>query len=333
MEYKVKQIKPNHPNNILGYKLDKHIQPLLQNEIVVGQLKYDGERMLVHFNHGEAYTTSRSIAKNGYFKENHEKLPQLQEYSKQLGINLIYTVIDCECYSNTWNEVMSVLRSLPETAAELQKTIKVKFACFDLLWYNGEDIREKPYWYRLKLLKKVLYYLSLYTKDFHMVDFVGEDFKPCNLSKAKIFNTFEEIEESKNKFIELGHEGCVYKSLSRTYYDDLGALKYKKRESVDCVVIGWDYGNGKYSSTVGRLKIGYIENGKEVHISNVNCGTDADRDYWRDNWNSLKYSVLEVLCMAVSETSLTQPVYSRIRTDKDYTMVTKQTIFQGGTKL
>ena len=44
----VKQIKPNHADHISGYK-EKWLNELYEFEPVIAQPKYDGERMLIHF--------------------------------------------------------------------------------------------------------------------------------------------------------------------------------------------------------------------------------------------------------------------------------------------
>ena len=130
--------------------------------------------------------------------------------------------------------------------------------------------------------------------------------------------------------ISSGFEGIVVKSLSKTYYDKAASLKCKKFETVDVVVIDKQTGTGKYSNTVGALIVGYYDPDKDnfVAISRVNCGTDADRDWWRDNWNTAKYSVLEVKCQEITGKSLRHPVYIRKRDDKSYKMCTKETIFK-----
>ena len=72
-EYKVKQIWPAHADHISHYK-DAFLNDLFKNNNVVVQRKYDGERMLVHFNNGEVYCTSRRHSKKtNRFMENQDK--------------------------------------------------------------------------------------------------------------------------------------------------------------------------------------------------------------------------------------------------------------------
>lgn len=310
--YKVKQIKPNHADHITYYK-EKYVREMIEKEPVICQPKYDGERMLVHFNGNEIYTTSRRISKKtGYYMENQDKLPKLQNLNLP-GFG--YTVIDCECYAKDWSEVVGVLHSLPERAIELQKTVNVKFAVFDCLFYNGKDIRDLEYFNRLAYAMSVVELLN--NKDFHLVKFEG-------------LNSYDEIEEQMNRSLSLGFEGIVLKSFDRKYYDKGACLKVKKFETVDCVVCGYQEGTGKYEGLIGALEIGYYDENldKIIKISKVNCGTDEERIMWTEKWDKMKNSVIEVKCQEVTEKSLRHPVYVRLREDKDYKMCTKNTIFK-----
>ena len=309
-EYKVKQICPNHADHISGYK-EQWLNELFERDAVIAQRKYDGERMLVHFNREEVYCTSRRHSKKtNRYMENQDRLVNLPH------IDLDYTVIDCECYSRTWSNIAGILHSLPERAAMLQETIPVWFACFDCLFYDGQDIRHLPYVSRLEYLSKVLGKVLIQGDNrFHMTEW-------------RIVNTLEEAYAYRDSLIDLGYEGCVIKSLNMAYYDVGASLKAKRFETVDVVVIDYQQGRGKYENTVGALIVGYYDGKDFVQISKVNCGTDEDRDWWRDNWSTARYSVIEVKCQEVTSRSLRHPVYVRKRDDKDYTMVTRNTIFK-----
>lgn len=312
----VKQIQPAHADHISGYK-EKYLEEMFKNESVVAQRKYDGERMLIHFDHGKAYCTSRRFSKKtGRYMENQDKLPILQEFAKAIE-NLGYTVIDCEFYGKDWATAVGVLHSLPERAIELQKENEVKFAVFDCLWYDGMDITVLPYknrqWYAQEAVRKI--------------------------SSNQVHTTFEydSLVHSKAQWewmmedaIRAGFEGIVIKSLDRSYYDKAAMLKCKKFETVDVVVYDYQQGRGKYSDTIGALLVGYYdpETHSIIHISKVNCSTDEERDFWRDHWDELKFTVIEVKCQEITDTSLRHPVYIRRREDKDYKMCTKDTIFK-----
>lgn len=315
-EYKVKQIWPAHADHISHYK-DKDIEKIFAEGPVVVQRKYDGERMLVHFNHEDTYCTSRRQSKKtGRYMENQDKIKNLPHLEK-----LNYTVIDCEFYGDTWSDAVGILHSLPERAYQLQETTKVYFAMFDCLFYDGIDLRDKPYSERLKYVWKIRDMLNNEYNDyrFHFV----EQYAVKNVEDAfKIAKDYRDA----------GKEGVVLKPLSKAYYDVGMMLKIKRTETVDVVVCGYKDGNGKYAGVVGALYVGYFDkdNNNVVKISKVNCGTDEDRRMWKQLFDENKAygKVVEVKCQEVTDKSLRHPVYLRLREDKSMTMCTKDTIFK-----
>lgn len=315
MSTNVKQICPAHADHISKFK-DKFLLQLFNESEVVVQTKYDGERMLVHFDKQNTYCTSRRISKKtGNYMENQDKivnLPHLQ--------NLDYTVIDCEFYSNTWSDAVGILHSLPERAYTLQQTTEIKFAVFDCLFFNGIDVRTQPYKERLKYVKQVLDMLNYQLHDFrfHFVD----QFKVNNIDNAYTIA---------NEHWSAGKEGIVLKPLSKAYYDKGMMIKMKRTETVDVVVCGYQKGTGKYENLIGSLYVGYYdaETNSIVKISKVNCSTDKERQYWTDNFLKLvNTTVIEVKCQEITDKSLRHPVYVRIRNDKSVEMCTKDTIFK-----
>lgn len=319
------QIQPNHADHIGGYKLE-YLENMFKNEPVIAQPKYDGERMLIHFVGDKVFCTSRRISKKtGCFTRLEDKLPQLiKEYSQHASIP--YTVLDCECYGKTWSESASVLHSLPERAIELQQHVHLKFAAFDCLYANSYDIREYTYVDRLVQTKKVVEELNI--SNVHFVSFMDNHSSINDYAHAALINSFDDAMTCMTNAINAGYEGIVVKSLARRYYDKAASLKCKKFETVDVVVCDYNRGSGKYANTVGALIVGYYDNGNIVPIAKVSCGTDADRDMWRDNWDTLKGTVLEVKCQEITNRSLRHPVYVRQRLDKNATECTKNTIFK-----
>ena len=321
----VKQIQPNHADHISCYK-DEYLSTMLSMEPCVAQLKYDGERMLIHFDHGNVYCTSRRFSKKtGRFMENQEKIPILTELAKK--INLDYCVLDCEAYAKDWSTAVGILHSLPQRAIELQKENVLKFAIFDCLFYDGKDMRDERYIDRLdkavSLIKLIDY------ENLHLVSFIDHNFQVSKSDAASI-TTKTDAMAAMNAAIANNFEGVVIKSLIRKYYDKAASLKCKKFETLDVVVCGYQNGRGKYENTVGALEIGYFDptTNNVVRISRVNCGSDAEREMWNSHRTDMLYSVIEIKCQEVTEKSLRHPVYLRLRNDKDYRMCTRETIFK-----
>lgn len=334
MDYPVKQLQPNHADHVSLYK-EAYLQETFENEPVIAQLKYDGERMLVHIDGENVYCTSRRYSKKTKrFMENQERLPYLQqsirEFYQYSEVKLGYTVFDCECYAKNWSEAASVLHSLPVRAKELQDNgIIIKYAAFDCLFFDGVDLRNLSYLKRLRYVAAIVKALGQ-MNIVHLAQCINSDCSIVPIDKADFVTSTSDWQTRMQAAVNAGFEGIVIKSLNRKYYDKAALLKCKKFETVDTVVIDKQQGTGKYADTIGALIVGYYDPEKKdfVRVSKVNCGTDADRDWWRDNWETAIHSVLEVKCQEITGKSLRHPVYIRIRDDKDYTMCTKETIFK-----
>ena len=324
----VLQICPNHADHISYYN-DKYLNEMFARGNVIAQPKYDGERMLIHIDGENIYCTSRRIStKTKQYMENQDKVPVLHEIFKDVK-KMAYTVLDCECYAKDWSTSASILHSLPEKAIELQKQDVLKFACFDCLFFNGTDIRERPYIERLECLLSVLH--NVESLDCHPVKFMNNSSSPGGASLLVPVQNKQHAEQMMQTALDNGFEGIVLKSLHKTYYEKGASLKCKKFETVDVVVIDVQQGRGKYADTIGALRVGYFDGGDEEDftiISNVNCSTDEERNWWRDNWPQARYSVIEVKCQEVTDKSLRHPVYLRRRDDKSFTDCTKDTIFK-----
>lgn len=325
-EYRVKQLQPNHADHISGYK-DKYLEEMFRSEQVIAQPKYDGERMLIHIEKGgNVYCTSRRFSKKtNRYMENQDKLPILQQIFKDWPYE--YTVIDCECYSKDWSTVVGILHSLPERAIELQKENTARFAVFDCLYFDGKDLREESYWTRSAYAQFVT---NIDYEPLHFVKFMNEFALPDEASNFALIHSKEQVEKFMTSAINCGFEGIVLKSFERKYYDKGASIKCKKFETVDCIIVGYQQGNGKYSNSIGALEIGYYDEEKDefIKISKVNCGSDAEREEFNQNREKYLHTIVEVKCQEITEKSLRHPVFIRKREDKDYRMCTKETIFK-----
>lgn len=199
------QIKPNHAEYI-NSMTEKFLDEMFRVDVVVAQKKYNGERMLIHFENGKTYCTSKIVDKNGLFIQNEDKILYLPKIE-----GLGYTVIDCECFARNLSEVVEVLHSLPKKAIELQKIdVVLQFAVFDCLFFDGEDLRDMSYVTRLFYAVQVISKINLPTV-----------FKV----ESQQVNSKDEIIEFMNESLKEGFEGCVIKSFAKTYYEKGATLK------------------------------------------------------------------------------------------------------------
>ena len=304
-----KQLQPSYAYHV-EYVKEKNLKLLFDDNKMIVQPKYDGERLLVHFDRDKTYCTSRRISKKtDRFNEIQDNLPTLHA-----KLDLGYTVLDGEVYSKNWSTIAGITKSLPERAIMLQQKNEVKYAVFDCLFFDGQDIRERPYSERLWLANIVVDKLN----------------KPhIHTTKSMPVASKTQGLQLMEEYISNGFEGAVLKHVNMKYYEKYALLKLKKSITVDCIVYDKIQGNGKYKDTVGALSLGYYDydTNSIVHITQCAPGTDAERDMWRDNWDELDLSVVEVKCQELTKTSMRHPVILRIRHDKEYPMCTKETIF------
>jgi DNA ligase-1 len=112
----------------------------------------------------------------------------------------------------------------------LQEEIPVQFIAFDLLWLNGESLLNLPLRARREKLQQAL---------------------PPALRTAQStrIHTVAEIEQAFTAARERGNEGLMIKDPASAYTPGrrgLAWLKLKKAyASLDCVVVGAEYGHGK----------------------------------------------------------------------------------------
>ena len=322
---KIEQFKPAHADRIDGYdwttkKGFNALEDMLKNETVIVQKKHDGERIKMHIDGSETAMDSRRISKKtGLYAQCQQNFPEWQN----LNVGLGYCVLDGELKAvrngkDNWSDIVGVIHSLPERAQMIKDKheFDIKYEVFDCCFYDGHDVRDLPYHERYALAQDVVSRI-----DRHDIELV-----PCTYVHSK-----EDVYNIRDTFIKLGYEGIVIKSFDRKYFDVGAYIKAKKLETKDIVVYDFEYGNGKYSGTVGALKCGYWDPDTQqvVHVCDLNCGTDQDRAEWLQGMldGSRKYGVVEVKCQEVTKDSLRHPVYIRYRTDKSYDMCTKDTIF------
>lgn len=321
----IEQFKPAHADRIDGYDWTtkrgyNSFDDMIAHEPTLVQRKHDGERIKMHILGNETVMDSRRISKKtGMYAQCQQNFPEFQN----LGLNLGYTVLDGELKAtrngkDSWSDIVGVIHSLPERAASLKASgeFEISYMAFDCCFYDGVDLRDRPYNERLHYLEKA-------------IELIGR--KDIQLVESYVCTSKEQIYRIRDEFIDKGYEGIVVKSTCRKYYDVGAYIKAKRLETKDIVVYGFEYGNGKYSETVGCLKCGYWDPDTQqvVHVTNVNCGTDQDRAEWLQGMldGSRMNTVIEVKCQEVTKDSLRHPVYIRLRTDKSYDMCTKDTIF------
>lgn len=129
-----------------------------------------------------------------------------------------------------------------------------------------------------------------------------------------------------DKIVEAGGEGIMLRDAEAPYHHSAGAgnrknylLKYKKLQTCDLRIIGWNEGKGKYEGYIGSFICETDDHAILVNVAGIDDDTRmSDPNLWIGK-------IIEVAYFDVSKSSskstssLQFPRYVRTRTDKDET--------------
>ncbi|AQT27786.1 DNA ligase [Ralstonia phage RS-PI-1] len=116
---------------------------------------------------------------------------------------------------------------------------------------------------------------------------------------------------------EGGYDGAILRDPDGLWIRGNGTdgqiIKVKAAESYDLRVVGVEEGKGKYKGTLGAL----VCQGPKGHVK-VSGMTDAQRDEWWANPESIVGQIIEVQCLGFTNMgSLREPRFKGVRFDKE----------------
>ena len=170
--------------------------------------------------------------------------------------------------------------------SEKVKELPLVCFAFDVLYLDGKDITQKPYFERRKLLEKI----------------GSKTNQTIRLAEERILTDSKQILEFFNESISEGLEGIMIKKLDSPYKAGgrgFHWIKFKRAQSgelndtVDCVLLGVYAGKGKRTEFgVGGLLVGVYDKKKDefVTISRVGTGL-TDEEFRKVNGLAKKLKV------------------------------------------
>ena len=153
----------------------------------------------------------------------------------------------------------------------LSKTIPAVYIVFDILYCDGWIVDQE-----LLERKRVLSEVFVGGKRVTVTDWIE--------GKG---------EELYRKAVEMGLEGVVAKKKDGRYLIGKRSSlwkKIKKRNTLDCIIVGWIEGEGERAKTFGSLILAVFDNERLKHVGNV--GTGFDHEFL--NWFSQKLKEIEI---------------------------------------
>jgi DNA ligase-3 len=213
------------------------------------EIKYDGERVQIHMQKGEFKCYSRNLK-----PVLEHKVAQVKDYIPQ-STNADTIVLDGEILLVDFK----TKKPLPFGTLGIHKKKAFSDACvcyfvFDVLYFNGENLMNKPLVYRKQILEK-------------HVKMIPNRIEHAEYIKA---TTKEQLQALMNRVLREGLEGLVLKDITSVY--EPGArhwLKIKKdylaggamADSADLVVVGAYYGQGAKGGLISTFLMAcYDEN-------------------------------------------------------------------------
>jgi bifunctional non-homologous end joining protein LigD len=140
----------------------------------------------------------------------------------------------------------------------LSKIYPATYACFDLLYLDGQPLVDLPLRERKTRLREILE--------------EGEEVMYVRHYEEKGKWLFE-------RFRELGWEGIMGKRVESKYQIGRRSrdwLKIKALKTQDCVILGYTPGEGWREDTFGALAIGAYREGKLIFLGKVGTGFDEE---------------------------------------------------------
>lgn len=283
------------------------IEAAYSNPDYVAEKKFDGSRYTIQVdNKGKLYLQSRSESVKGGMCDKTDRVPHIIEEAKQLPKG---TILDGEMdiiEGRNFHYVQGCMGSLPDKAIQMQKEDKMLYyKCFDILQYDDVDLRYKPLRERRGILEQV--------------------FKKYNF---KYILLVEQIKDEKGKRelfdieIERGSEGIILKNLNSIYVEDKRPsntwLKVKLTDTYDGIVIGYNPGTGKYTGTVGSLKVAQYLNGELIEVAECGGMKDELRDVFKKRIDKGERFIIEFAAQEPEvHNRYRHPRFKRVREDKN----------------
>jgi ATP-dependent DNA ligase len=268
----------------------------------IAEEKWNGWREHYHFGKDlprTFMTGRRTSTVTGMLSEKGEFHPQLWS-----DLKIGYTVMDCEALPPPKGGFRDMAKFFNSSAEEVAAAIRdygsPRLAAFDLLFLDGEDIRQKSQLERKTLLR----------------DLVPQ------LKNELIFltPTLPATEAEYESIVLRGGEGVILKNIVDEYGE--GWIKVKKFYTLDVVITGFTdakFGRtGQYFGQIGAVKVSvYTRSGELLEVGKVSGMKDDVRRDMTDNPGRWLGSVIEIRAQEWAKDRLQSPRFFRARPDAD----------------
>ena len=226
--------------------------------------KYDGARIALHYDPGDAETSAETRVFSRNMEDVTDALPEVVEFADEHleGPAILdgeVVAIDDDGSPLPFQEVLKRFRRKHDVA-KAREDVTVRPVFFDCLHADGEDLLAEPLTTRHDRLRSVLADAG---RDIDAVD----DADVAGLSLLWLTDDPDEIESIDADALEAGHEGIMLKDPDSTYSPGRRGKHWRKRkpdvETLDCVVTGAEWGEGRRATFLGTFELS-VQAGNEL---------------------------------------------------------------------
>lgn len=282
---------------------------LIADPAYIAERKFDGSRYILQVLDSGCFLCSRRESVNGGMVNKTSNVPQIIKSAQDFVPK--NTVLDGEIdlYDvREFTKVQGIMGSSPERAIELQEVpgSKLYYKVFDILYFNGIDLRTMPWYKRQEYLDKI--FGTSAQKDFLV---------RVPAYKAVNKRPFLEAE------LKWGSEGIMLKHIESIYVEGKKPAKlwykFKKTSTFDGIVTGYKPGKGKYAGMLGALQVKQYVNGVLEDVAWASGMTDAQRKEFKTKLDAGDTFIIEFEAQEAYGTKdrYRNPRFKRIREDKN----------------
>jgi DNA ligase-1 len=164
--------------------------------------------------------------------------------------------------------------------SEKVSEIPLKLFAFELLYVDGKNFIAEPFIERRRMLEKIIHRSGDIFTDTLLI------------SPEKIVDTAKQLELQFDEAVSKGLEGIMSKKLDGVY--QAGArgwnwIKFKRSysskidDTIDCVVMGYDFGRGKRAGFgIGAFLVGIYDEKNDQFVTVAKIGTGLTDTEWRE---------------------------------------------------
>jgi bifunctional non-homologous end joining protein LigD len=262
--------------------------------------KIDGVRALITVHDGSVHITNR----NGVDRTN--VFPELLPYD-MLDCVLDGEIVCTKDDSMKWSFEATAIRdkqTIPQT--HHLASYPAWFMCFDVLYVGNNDVRRLPWKERRQLMERIVNSVTAPTLSDPL------HFTPTLLMQPPNGEAMYE------HIVANGGEGVIAKDVNSPYEPGRKKswLKFKHTQSITCVAVGYEPGNGARTH-FGAMHLALVGPNGPVQVGRVGTGfTDTEIADLKARLDRKELFTVEIECLNVTKTGqLRFPVYKGIRTD------------------